>query len=86
MKTKTKRTKRTGKALLEVLAERPPRIDAALLDALRRSPESMYEICKQTGLDKGQLSRFRAGQRDLKLGTAAVLAEYFGLRLVNGKG
>lgn len=82
-KTKRKRTK-TAKTLCEVLSPRQARLDEVLLRALRRSEKSCYTICAETGLDKAVLSRFKAGQRDLRLTTAATLAEYLGLRLVDG--
>jgi transcriptional regulator with XRE-family HTH domain len=43
---------------------------------------SRYAICQATGLDKGTMSRFMAGQVGLSLPTLNALADVLGLRIV----
>lgn len=53
-----------------------------LLGELRKSDVSCYEVAKRTGIDKGVLSRFKAGKRpQLSLVAAAQIAEGIGLHL-----
>jgi len=56
-------------------------LTTVLQKAIRDSGLSMYAICKRTGIDKGQLSRFMAGTRDLQLTTADNLCKMLGLKL-----
>jgi len=42
----------------------------------------MYEIARDSGLTRGALSRFMAGQRDMNLRTLQKIAPTIGLRLV----
>lgn len=56
-------------------------LTTVLRKAIRDSGMSMYAICKQSGIDKGQLSRFMAGTRDLQLTTAEELCKLLGLKL-----
>jgi transcriptional regulator with XRE-family HTH domain len=42
---------------------------------------SLYALCKQAGVDQGQLSRFMAGQQSLGLATAEKLARVLGITL-----
>ncbi len=71
--TTTKRTKTKAQAP----------IDEVLLDALRGSDVTCYEIAKQQGVDKAVLSRFKSGQRpQLSLVTAEKIAAGLGMQLV----
>ena len=45
-------------------------------------PPSMAEISRETGISKGQLSRFVHGERSLSLPAADRLVKYFRLKLV----
>jgi transcriptional regulator with XRE-family HTH domain len=50
--------------------------------AIQQSELSMYAIAKQTGVDKGQLSRFMSGERGLNVESFETLANLLGLELV----
>jgi transcriptional regulator with XRE-family HTH domain len=52
--------------------------------AVRESGLTPYRICKDTGIDQGQMSRFLSGQMWLGEDTMNRLAEYLGWRLVSG--
>lgn len=58
---------------------------ANLVEQLRRaisnSGESYYALAKRSGVDAVVISRFVAGERDLRLETAAKLADAMGLVL-----
>ena len=43
--------------------------------------ESRYAICKATGIDQGQLSKFMTGKLGLSLDALDVLCAYLGLEL-----
>lgn len=45
---------------------------------------SLYRICKETGMNAPTLQRFVNGERDLTLGKADLLCDFFDLRLVKG--
>ena len=49
--------------------------------AIQAYPGSMLGLEKKTGVQRGSISRFVEGKRDLRLNTAAVLADFFGLEL-----
>lgn len=42
---------------------------------------SVYALCKQAGVDQGQLSRFIAGEQSIGLATAEKLARVLGITL-----
>ena len=74
----------------KVEAEFPPappcasasgRLSQALRDALRTSDKSMYQIAQAAGVSQIVVSRFLAGQRDIRMATADKLAEALGLKL-----
>lgn len=52
-----------------------------LKDAIDRSGLSHYRLAQETGVTPGAISRFVAGERDLRLETAAKLADALGLEL-----
>lgn len=56
---------------------------AALLATIRERGQSLYSICKVTGIQKTALGRFVAGKQSLRLDIADRLAAHFGLELVN---
>lgn len=73
---------RTGKARAPRRSTPAP-IQEQLLDALRRSDVTPYQIGKTEGVDKAVLSRFKAGNRPrLTLTQAEKIAKGLGLRLV----
>ena len=52
-----------------------------LKQAIEDSGLSLYRISQDSGLDYAALHRFANGERDLRLETADILVEYFGLEL-----
>ena len=58
-----------------------------LKDILTREGVSAYRVCKDLGLDKGQLSRFLNGKNNLTLAKLERIADYLGydLQLVKRK-
>jgi len=58
-----------------------------LKDILTREGVSAYRVCKDLGLDKGQLSRFLNGKSNLTLAKIERIADYLGydLQLVKRK-
>lgn len=62
-----------------------PHLVAALKDAIATSGEKLAQIARATGVSTGQLSRFVRGERDLSLGAASKLVDYFGFKLVRSK-
>lgn len=59
----------------------PPKgsMTALLRQAIVDSDKPMLVIAKETGLDRASLTRFRDGERSLRLDKADILAAYFGL-------
>lgn len=56
-------------------------ITDTLKKAIRASGMSVYQICKETGLDKGAMSRFIAGKRGLQTDSVDKLCTLLGLEL-----
>jgi len=56
-------------------------IEMQLRDAILGSEMSQYEIAKQAGVTKSQLSLFINGRRSLTLTSAAKIARALGLEL-----
>jgi transcriptional regulator with XRE-family HTH domain len=54
-------------------------ITGAVKRAVRKSGQSLYSICKATGLNEDALSRFMRGQTSMRLDLADKLAAYFGI-------
>ncbi len=52
-----------------------------LKDILTREEVSAYRVCKDLGLDKGQLSRFLNGKSNLTLIKIERIADYLGYDL-----
>ncbi len=61
--------------------KKPGGIEETLREAIRRSGLTHYALGKAAGVAPAQLDRFVAGERDLKLATAARVAEALGLGL-----
>ncbi len=57
-------------------------IDRQLLDFIKKSKLSRYQISKQCGVSQGILSRFVNGTRDITLETAARIAKVLKVKLV----
>ncbi|MCI0637962.1 MAG: helix-turn-helix domain-containing protein [Gemmataceae bacterium] len=57
------------------------RLSQALKDALKASNKSMYQIAQDAGVSQIVVSRFLAGERDIRMATADKLAEALGLKL-----
>jgi plasmid maintenance system antidote protein VapI len=53
----------------------------ALRDAIKASGQTHYALAKAADVTPAQLDRFVAGERDLKLETAAKIADALGLVL-----
>ena len=56
-----------------------PKSLTQLLQESLADAESLRAVARETGLDVAQLSRFKSGQRTLRLDIAERLAEYFGI-------
>jgi DNA-binding phage protein len=67
------------------MAKKTTTIVDQLHAAIRDSGETAYRISKETGVPEPTLSRFLSGQRDIRLQTAAAIAEHLGLQLVKAK-
>jgi plasmid maintenance system antidote protein VapI len=61
--------------------KKPGGIVETLREAIRLSGRTHYELAKAAGITPAQLDRFVAGERDLKLATAAKVADALGLEL-----
>jgi len=57
-------------------------ISNQLSDALQSDGRTPYEIAKAAGIEPDLIYRFVAGQRDLRLSSAAKLASVLGLQLL----
>ena len=61
--------------------KKPQPIDDALRAAIRASRLTHYAVGKLASVSPTQIDRFMSGERDLRLATAAALAEALGLEL-----
>ena len=61
--------------------KKPGGIVETLREAVVLSGRTHYELARAAGITPGQLDRFVAGERDLKLATAAKVAGALGLEL-----
>jgi len=61
------------------------RLSGQIRRAVRRSGFSHYRICFETRLDTGQFSRFMTGKRGLSLEALDRLADFLGLRIIDGR-
>lgn len=59
----------------------PSDLAAVLRTEIESSENSRYVIAQESGVDAGALSRFVAGERDLRLETATKLCRTLGLTL-----
>ncbi|HHH76271.1 MAG TPA: hypothetical protein ENL03_04535 [Phycisphaerae bacterium] len=60
-------------------------ITETLKIAVRDSGESLYAICKATGLNEDSLSRFMRGRQSLRLDLADKLATHLGIECRQSK-
>jgi transcriptional regulator with XRE-family HTH domain len=49
-----------------------------LREVLKREGVSAYQLCKDLGLDKGQLSRFFHGKQGISIAKLEKIADYLG--------
>lgn len=63
------------------MPRKPKRIDDALKAAIEKSGLTHYAVGKLADVSPAQIDRFMAGERDLRLATAAAIAEALGLEL-----
>jgi transcriptional regulator with XRE-family HTH domain len=59
--------------------------DDVIRAACNAHKPSLYDLCKQAGVDQGQLSRFLAGEQSLGLKTAEKLCRVLGIELIAPK-
>jgi DNA-binding phage protein len=76
----------------KIMAEFPPAeppcpeagaFSDALRAAIKASPKSVYQICKDSGISQIVVSRFLSGERDIRLATADRLAQALGITVAN---
>jgi transcriptional regulator with XRE-family HTH domain len=53
-----------------------------LQEVLEREEVTAYRLCKDLGIDKGQLSRFINGKQNISLDKMELIAEYLGYDLL----
>src|SRR5438045_1375019 len=70
---------------LEATAAEAGAISDALRAAIKISPKSVYQICKEAGISQIVISRFLSGQRDIRLATADRLAQTRGLVIAHSR-
>jgi len=63
------------------MAKRQRTIVDQLKDAVRNSGKTHYRIAKEAGITPEMIDRFMSGSRDLRLRTAAKIAQALGLEL-----
>ena len=63
----------------------PDSLSEALKQAIRNSDLTEYQIAKAAGVSQIVVSRFVAGERDIRMATADKLAVALGLKLAAGK-
>ncbi len=59
----------------------PPKIVRQLREAVQASGQSLNQLSQACGVDRGRLSRFLRGERDLTLAAAGQLCDALGLQL-----
>lgn len=62
----------------------PSSLSETLKQAIRNSEQSEYQIAKLAGVSQIVITRFLAGERDIRMATADKLAEALGLKLGAG--
>jgi len=62
-----------------------PNLTEQLLAAIEDSGKSINSISIAAGVPQPVLQRFASGERDIRLETAAKIADYFGMRLTKPK-
>jgi hypothetical protein len=66
---------------LAAYLDKGPPVSEQVRLAIDASGQSRYAICKATGIDQGQLSKFMAGKLGLSLDALDVLCAYLGLEV-----
>ncbi len=56
-------------------------LSETLREAIRRDGRSLFALANASGVDRGRLSRFFRGERELSLPAASMLCEVLGLEL-----
>ncbi len=67
------------------MAKKATMIDSQLRAAIKASGLTHYRISKDAGIAPDQVARFVAGERDLRLASAAKIAAVLNLELVSRK-
>ena len=62
----------------------PTSLSEALKRAIRTSGKTEYQIANDAGVSRIVISRFLAGERDIRMATADKLADVLGLKLGAG--
>lgn len=63
------------------MPRKPKHIDEALKAAIKASGLTHYAVAKLAEVSPAQIDRFMAGERDLRLSTAAAIASSLGMEL-----
>jgi plasmid maintenance system antidote protein VapI len=63
------------------MAKKPKPINEALKAAIKASRLTHYAVAKLAEVSPAQIDRFMAGERDLRLDTAAAIAAALGMEL-----
>ncbi len=56
-----------------------------LRQAVLNAEQSREQICRETGIDQGNMSRFTRGESGLSLAAIDRLCEYLGIQIVESK-
>jgi transcriptional regulator with XRE-family HTH domain len=64
------------------MKRKPTKLSDRVRQAVDASGVSRYRICKETGIDKGLMSRFMAGRGTLSMQTLDALGAVLGLDVV----
>jgi len=67
------------------MAKKKMRFSDEIREAIRRSEFSCYRICRETGIDKGNLSRFMNQVHGLGIDALDRIAELINLHAVTSK-
>lgn len=68
----------------DMLERRYETMTDALRECLASDPRSFADVSRQTGLARTSLMAFADGSRSLRLDLADILAEFYGLTVVEG--
>jgi len=65
--------------------KKEPTLTNQLLEAIEDSGQSVRSIALGAGIPQPSLHRFIKGERDIRLDTAAKIADYLGMRLTKSR-